>query len=317
MEPSHRRIPPCPRSVFLVLGLVLLVGHAAPADPPARTGTFTVAQFNVRFDFENDGANRWANRVELVVGLIQDAKASVACLQEDKNEQVEDLKRLMPGWEFVGKARDGRASERCCVAFDTAVWRRVEAGDFWLSDTPEVVGSNTWGCTYPHKVTWARLERLKDPGRRQVLFLSTHLEEHADQDAVRDKSVAVIRTWLAQHARGANLVVCGDFNAGVGEAAHAAMVADAPEPKLQDAWEVVKPKDTRTGTVHGFSGRSQKKRIDWILIGGRVNATGIRIDRWNKDGRYPSDHFAVVAELEVLPGGPPAKPGGTGGVQVK
>src|SRR5262249_33303996 len=151
-----------------------------------------------------DGANRWANRAPLVAELVANAKADVACFQEDKQDQVDDLRRLLKGWEFIGKGRDGGFSEHCSVAFDGAAWRCSEHGDFWLSDTPDKVASNTWGCKYPHKVTWARLESAKDPKRREVVFLSTHFDEHEDKDDVRKKSAQVIRTWLGQHAADAN-----------------------------------------------------------------------------------------------------------------
>lgn len=293
-----RRLPALVRVLALLVVAATLAGRAGAASP-ALPGAFRVVQFNVRFDFESDGPNRWANRVELVAGLIRDARASVACLQEDKANQVDDLRRALPGWEFVGAGRDGRGSERCSVAFDGARWRCVEHGDFWLSDTPEVVASSTWGCKYPHKVTWARLEDRQNPRLGPVTFLSTHLDEHPEAAEVRRRSAEVIRAWLGQHARGANLVVCGDFNAGTTEAAHAAMLESAPAPTLQDAWEAAHASDPSTGTVHNFTGHSGKKRIDWIFIGGHVTAGEVKIDRWNRGGRYPSDHFAVVGELSA------------------
>ncbi|MBI3267514.1 MAG: endonuclease/exonuclease/phosphatase family protein [Planctomycetes bacterium] len=296
-------------ALALSLSALLRLGELR-ADSASRGLTVKVAQFNVRFDFDTDGPNRWAPRVELVAGLLREAQVGVACLQEDKDGQVEDLKRALPGWEFVGKARDGQHSEHCSVAFDTATWHAVRTGDFWLSDTPEVVGSNTWHCKFPHKVTWAELEAVRDPLHRRVTFLSTHLDEHREKGEVREKSAEVIRTWLVQHARETNVVVCGDFNAGASEPPHELLVKDAPGLRLRDAWDVVKPSDPQSGTIHGFTGKSTRRRIDWILVSGFVKPLSIRVDRWNKGGRYPSDHFPVVAEMEVGPA-PIAAAGGT------
>jgi endonuclease/exonuclease/phosphatase family metal-dependent hydrolase len=273
----------------------------AEGSAPGRPGTVHVVQFNIRFDFDTDGENRWVYRAPLVAGLVQEAKAEVVCFQEDKSDQVDDLRRLLKGWEFVGKGRDGNRSEHCSIAFDTSRWSCSEHGDFWLSDTPDVVASNTWGTKYPHKVTWARLESLRDPegARRDVLFLSTHLDEHKEADEVRQKSARLIRSWLAQHAREGNVIVCGDFNSGVEEPAHAIMIDPKPEPHLVDAWDALRRGDPNTGTCHEFTGKARKKRIDWIFTAGTASPLEIAIDHWNKDGHFPSDHFAMVATIEV------------------
>jgi endonuclease/exonuclease/phosphatase family metal-dependent hydrolase len=282
--------------------------RAKAADPaPRRAATASlrvkVVQFNIAFDFEDEKENRWARRAPLVAGLLEEAGADVACIQEDKQDQVDDLRRLLPGWDFVGKGRNGGLSEHCSVAFDTARWRCAEHGDFWLSDTPDVVASNTWGTKYPHKVTWARLEGAKDPdaASRDVLFLSTHLDEHKDMGEVREKSARVIRTWLGQHAADANVVVCGDFNAGTEERPHEIMLAPEPGPRLTEVWDALRRGDPNTGTCHEYTGKARKKRIDWIFCAGNLTPVEIKIDRWNKDGHYPSDHFALAAELEVGP----------------
>ncbi|MBI5366122.1 MAG: endonuclease/exonuclease/phosphatase family protein [Planctomycetes bacterium] len=286
----------------MLAGFLLLV-VSTPLCLAGAALTVTVCQFNIRFDFEADGENRWVARAPLVAGLLAASKASIACLQEDKPDQVEDLKSHLPGWEFVGSGRDRGRTERCSVGFDANVWRVLEHGDFWLSDTPDVPGSSTWGCKYPHKVTWARLAPRAAAGRPTLLCLSTHLEEDPEKGEVRTKSVRVIRTWLAQHAAAEAVVVCGDFNAGETEPAHVAMMEPTPAPRLIDVWEAVRPNESNPGTVHRFTGRSQKKRSDWIIVAGRVTPRKVQLDRWNRNGRYPSDHFALVAELEIEAGG--------------
>lgn len=290
-----------------LLGALVAGALAADADAGAHSSGFRVLTFNVRFDFDTD-RDRWAQRVALVAGLIQDARASVACLQEDKKGQVEDLRAALPGWQFVGVGRDGSASERCSVAFDTAAWRLAATGDFWLSDTPEKVGSNTWGCKYPHKVTWARLGSRTDPAHREVYFLSTHLDEHRDQGEVRRQSALVIQRWLAAHAREQNVILCGDFNAAPDEAPHAVLGEPLPGLRLRDAWEAGRPTDGACGTIHGFTGRAPRRRIDWIFFGGPLALRDVAVDRWNRAGHYPSDHFAVAAQFEFagLPARAPA-----------
>ncbi len=42
-----------------------------------------------------------------------------------------------------------------------------------------------------------------------------------------------------------------------------------------------------------------KERIDWILVGRGFTARSIEKSLFQREGRYPSDHFPVVAELEL------------------
>ena len=42
---------------------------------------------------------------------------------------------------------------------------RLFAGNFWLSDTPDVVGSRGWDAKLPRIVTWVELRDLKNDRR--------------------------------------------------------------------------------------------------------------------------------------------------------
>ena len=69
------------------------------------------------------------------------------------------------------------------------------------------------------------------------------------------------------------------------------MMDPAPAPRLLECWDALRKGDPNTGTCHEFTGKARKKRIDWMLCAGDVKPVEIEIDRWNKDGRYPSDQF--------------------------
>ena len=77
MGPKSRRFLAVLAVALLAVGLLAAPCTAGPAP------RFRVVEFNIRFDFPNDGENRWDKRAELVAGLIRDSRASVACLQED------------------------------------------------------------------------------------------------------------------------------------------------------------------------------------------------------------------------------------------
>ncbi len=294
-----------------LLGVLCVVATGQPAEArrSRKSARFRAMTFNIRYDFESDGRNRWRHRVDAVAKTIAGSKASVVCLQEDKEHQVEDLQARLPEYGFVGRGRNATGSgERCSILFDKDVFRLKEAGDFWLSDTPEVPGSNTWGDRYPRKATWALLEVKRS--RSKLLVVNTHLPE-GDHDRLRLKGSEVLHRWIAAHV-GSNdkrrsrrsrdelaVLVAGDFNDDAGGSRTFSVLTEGSQVGLRDAWAEAKPSDPRPGTFCGFRGLRTTSRIDWLLVAGPVRVLqAAKVDE-QVDGRWPSDHYPVIADLEV------------------
>jgi endonuclease/exonuclease/phosphatase family metal-dependent hydrolase len=53
------------------------------------------------------------------------------------------------------------------------------------------------------------------------------------------------------------------------------------------------------GTEHSFTGATDRKRIDFVLAGPGVSVTAARIDHPRPFGRLPSDHWPVLADVEL------------------
>lgn len=302
-----------PLLAALAVGLCLIPFQLADARRPTKPARVRALTFNIRYDFQNDGRNRWKNRVEVVAKQIQEANAQVVCLQEDKAHQIEDLKPILKRYAFIGRGRNATGSgERCAILYDKKFFKAKSSGDFWLSDTPDKPGSNTWGDKYPRKVTWALLEAKK--GKKQLLVLNTHLPEGKDGKAwnLRTKGTEVIRGWLLaklglskskkkkKKSRKAQIgvLIAGDFNSGPGTDPYKVLTEDA-KLRLRDVWKEARPVDAHPGTFSGFKGLQTRDRIDWLLVGGNIRvARAGKLDK-KIDGRWPSDHYAVFAELEV------------------
>ncbi|HZV03237.1 MAG TPA: endonuclease/exonuclease/phosphatase family protein, partial [Planctomycetota bacterium] len=262
---------------------------------------FRICQYNVHFDYTDDGpTHRWVTRRDRCAELLLQCKATIACIQEDKADQVQDLKDRMPGWEFVGRGRNANGSgERTSICFKTDTWKCLDHGDFWLSDTPDTPGSNTFGSEYCHKATWAKMELTAHGSTGQVTVISTHLDDRPPMDEPRRKSAVCIRNYVRDHFKKDNIVICGDFNSAVTDESHKVMADTSIEPPLYDTWDCSKHNEPSSGTVHHWTGTAKTKRIDWIFIGGKVSADSMNFDRYNKNGDYGSYHFAVCADLEL------------------
>jgi hypothetical protein len=51
------------------------------------------------------------------------------------------------------------------IFYRRARFELLETKDYWLSETPEVVGSKSWGSSLPRMVTWARFRIRRPSGR--------------------------------------------------------------------------------------------------------------------------------------------------------
>lgn len=289
MNPLHRF------AVLLALLSAAFVSPAFAADEPAP---LRVMSFNVRLPTDADGADRWQARRDLLVDTVREQHPDVIGTQELFAVQGEYLVQHLPGYAWFGRGRSGKpdnaGDEHMGVFYRRDALRVIESGDFWLSDTPEVAGSISWGNLYPRLVTWALFERIAD-GRR-FYFFNTHLPYREQDEAARERGVALLQRRIAALPADAPVVVTGDFNTTPDSPAHALITG-----QLADAWDSAARRDGPAATFHGFTGKADK-RIDWILLRG-LRADAIRTVTRQRDGHYPSDHFPLLAEL-----GWPARP---------
>ena len=57
------------------------------------------------------------------------------------------------------------------------------------------------------------------------------------------------------------------------------------------------PDEQQVGTFHAFSGEARPDKIDYVFALPEAKVRSAEIIRFNRDGRYPSDHFPVAAEV--------------------
>jgi endonuclease/exonuclease/phosphatase family metal-dependent hydrolase len=247
--------------------------------------------FNVRLPLESDGANRWQARRELAAEAIAQAAPDVIGTQELHKVQGDWLVERLPRYAWFGRdRRGGHDDEHMGVFYRADRLRVVESGDFWLSDTPGVPGSISWGHPFPRMAIWALFERIAD-GRRFYLF-NTHLPYRDEDDAARERGARLLAERIAALPADVPVVVTGDFNATPEAAVHAALTE-----RLDDAWTAAATRTGPEATFHAFSGTADR-RIDWILVRGFEVREARTLDACEgADGRCPSDHFPVLADL--------------------
>lgn len=287
------------RSLFASLGLLVLLSACAhvPAQETKPSGVRAMT-FNIRLDTASDGPNAWPYRQDLVARTIAYFAPDIVGMQEVLLNQKRDLEAGLPGYAFAGVARDDGATEGefSPLAWKTARWSALESGTFWLSPTPDVP-SKGWDAALPRIATWALLQDRRTGERVRVL--NTHFD-HVGEEARRE-SAAQIAAWAQRHrAAGEAVIVMGDFNAAP-SSAPMQILADRNRSGLADTRGIAQAAPFGpTGTFTGFDiARNAAEPIDHILVSDQfaVARHATITQQWG--GRLPSDHYPVVADLEL------------------
>lgn len=275
------------RLIRLFAALAALLALAPVQAAPDRGG-LTVMSLNIRYPAPGDGVNQWEQRRDLTLAAIRAAAPDLIGTQELFQRQGNDIVARLPEYGWFGfDRRGGHADEHMGVFYRRDRLKIVEIGEFWLSDTPAVPGSITWGHPYPRMVTWATFETRA--GRR-FRFYNTHFPYRAEDEPAREKAAALIAARIAAGPADQPVILTGDFNTGPDSRPHA-ILSDT----LADAWTKAATRSGPDFTFHGFTGKGDR-RIDWIFTRGfTVDAT--RTIDTRRGPRFPSDHFPVVARL--------------------
>ena len=276
------------KQLLRLLALPLLLAPAWPAE------TLRVMTFNVRYPAKGDGHNRWEVRQDTLVRTIRLKNPDLFGTQELFYIQGAYITENLPEYEWFGNSRRGnREDEHMGVFYKPGKLRVIEAGNFWLSETPEVAGSQAWGATLPRMVTWALFE-IKASGKRFYHY-NTHFQHTAQGNQARTNSAGLIADRIGKLPKEVPLLLTGDFNAVALESEPYKILA----AHLTDAWVAAAKRTGPEGTMSGFRGGTGGRRIDWIMCRGPWTVLYAETVTYNEDGRYPSDHYPVFAILEL------------------
>jgi endonuclease/exonuclease/phosphatase family metal-dependent hydrolase len=98
------------------------------------------------------------------------------------------------------------------------------------------------------------------------------------------------------------VILTGDFNTKACTEIHRLFLSgpDGKGVRLIDAYSVLHPySEGNERTWNGLLSGIFERRIDWILTTRHFKPVTVAIDKTNKSGLYPSDHFPVKAVLEI------------------
>jgi endonuclease/exonuclease/phosphatase family metal-dependent hydrolase len=292
----------------LVVLLTALWFLPAPGQADKQTLDVRVMSYNIRYGTAQDGENHWDKRKEFLVETIHSFDPDLLGTQETLGFQRDFLAGKLAGYEVLGVGRDdgGATGEMTALYFKRERFEKLDGGHFWLSETPDKPGSKSWDTALTRMATWVKLRDRRQPKAKPIVFFNTHFDHRGQQ--ARLESARLLRRRVNELAGQCRVIVTGDFNAGEDSPPyHALFGAEGNHASpLRDAYRLLHPaRAVDEGTFSNFkAGAVNGPRIDWIGLSAEWQALEATIDRTERGGRTPSDHFAVTAIL--LPDNAPA-----------
>lgn len=162
----------------------------------------------------------------------------------------------------------------------------VDQDWFFFSDTPDVIYARTFNGSYPAFASLATF--IDKPTGQAVHFVNVHFEFKSRSNRVQSAELVVNRVQAVLDA-GEKVVFIGDINARHGARTQDILAAAG--------WDFLPVKGA---TYHLNSGVHLFGAIDHIALSDGLSVVGApHVLRQKFDGRWPSDHYPVVADIVI------------------
>jgi endonuclease/exonuclease/phosphatase family metal-dependent hydrolase len=299
------------KRILFVIGLMLLCISAY--------SQFKVATYNIRLDKRSDreNGNGWEKRAPKICDIVKYHDFALLGAQEVLQNQLDDLLAGLPGFDYVGVARDDgdKKGEYSPIIYDTSLLEVLESGTFWLSETPDTP-SMGWDAACRRIVTYARF-KVKGEKTKFWVF-NTHFDHRGVQ--ARANSTAMLASRVPAMVGKEPFMMMGDFNSDQNTAEYRSLCAIEG---VRDSYEIAQVKHAWCGTANNFEHDIvTDSRFDHIFVseGFNVHSYAVLTDTYRDTFdnrritlpnfpseikftksiiRFPSDHYPVAVELEV------------------
>jgi endonuclease/exonuclease/phosphatase family metal-dependent hydrolase len=266
----------------------------ALAGPPA-SADLDVMTFNLRYASDRT-PNSWAQRRPAMRTLLDVEKPDLIGTQEGLPAQLRDIRNdLGAGYDYIGMGRNGGDSgEHTAIFYNRARLAPQKAGNFWLSTTPQVPGSKSWGAGNIRMLTWALFTDLRSGTR--FYAVNTHLDNNSEN--ARRQAAKLITARLAAFDS-LPMVLTGDFNSPA-QSSSAVYQLLIDHAGFRDTWTTAPRRGPPYATIHNYRPLvSNGERDDWILTTPGVTALAALMNTYRRGSQYPSDHLPVQARLRL------------------
>ena len=247
--------------------------------------------FNLRCADDPDG-DSIAERAMRILDIINDYQPDICGFQEGVPAWEEELEAMADRYDHYREYADVN-QEFIDISWRKDRYELVGKSRFWLSPTPEVCSKGWYGGGFgiPRVCVQVSL-RHKETGK-VVHYYNSHFDG-ADRTA-RESAMLIIHR-AEELGRGEAVFCSADFNMTTYSPGWMAMRCF-----FKDVREEVAP-ENKQGTLNIYQevGEDMNKLIDFIFYTGKdVKAKSYEVITRLYDGKFPSDHYGLIAEFEL------------------
>jgi endonuclease/exonuclease/phosphatase family metal-dependent hydrolase len=249
---------------------------------------------NIRFDNPADGPNAWTHRRLFLSEILRSHGPDILATQEGRFDQLRDLEQLLEDYELYDHHRSW-IKERMYPTFflKKGCFETLQGGDLWLSETPDIAGSLSFGSAFPRLMTWLKVQPIDKT--EQLLLVNTHLD-HVKRETRIEQCRVLIKEVKKIMEPKSKLIVMGDFNDD--PASEVRLLFETSFPGIQDSWRL--HHQTEESSHHAFQGEVPNgSRIDWILVDSAVPVLSSHMDKSVREGKYPTDHYPIISQIKL------------------
>ncbi|MBQ7827991.1 MAG: endonuclease/exonuclease/phosphatase family protein [Clostridia bacterium] len=226
-------------------------------------------------------------RISRVVKNIKAESPHIVGMQEGMDSSRKMLEAALGDeYAILGDGRnDDRRGENCNVMYKKSAFDLMETKTVWLTDTPDEYSVYEGSCC-PRILTY-QLLRHKDSGR-VILHVNTHLDHVLPE--VRTRQAQTLVKYVAENIGDHPTFITGDFNCEMTEDAFSVITAAG--------YEATTGYGEYIPTYQGFD-NGPTMNIDYTFVGGDFTVLSYKVCDELYDGEHPSDHNAIVSEIEL------------------
>lgn len=284
-----------------------------------------VGSYNIRYKNKNDSINGnvWTKRCQVICDQVNFMNPLIFGTQEVLYPQLQDLKKGLDGYDYIGIGRDDgeRGGEHEAIFYKKDQLTLLDNGNFWLSETPEKPGLG-WDAACIRICTWGKFQvnAKKKKDRTTFYFFNLHMD-HVGVVARREAAKLVVAR-IQEIAKDAPVILTGDFNVDQTNEIYTIFTNSG---LLKDSYDAAHIRFAENGTFNAFKTEYfTTSRIDHVFVSPSVavEAYGVLTNSyWTKNEisdeaqkasdapqeiwfsnttrRNPSDHYPVFVRIKI------------------
>ena len=253
----------------------------------------TFMSYNIRYNNPNDGVNKWDERKDELVALINNYEPLVFGIQEGLLDQVQYIRDQSGVYDYSGVGRDDGKDkgEFAAIFYNKQELTLLTEGTFWLSETPEKV-SKDWDAALPRICSYAQF-KINDSGKT-FWFFNAHFD-HIGKVARANSATLIVQKIKEIAGSASPVILTGDFNATPSSQPILNITS-----YLKDAFSnTQKAFYGPIGTFSGFNTSAKlEDRIDYIFYLNVTPKSLSHIDDRRQNGLWVSDHLPVLFQAQ-------------------